>query len=94
MSREIFKEPEPSYCFNAAEPVTFWIDNTHDEHKFFRGELCQFEHEWEKEELIFEENNNSHGQTFNLNEIEKAINGIVDEPKLEEVRRKLRAKKR
>lgn len=43
----LFKSPDPSYCFNASEPVNFYTDNTYDEHQFVRGELCSFDHEWE-----------------------------------------------
>ena len=47
MEDVLFKSPDPSYCFNALEPVNFYIDNTYDEHQFVRGELCSFDHEWE-----------------------------------------------
>lgn len=74
----LFRKPEPSYCFNAAEPVTFWIDNTYDEHQFHLRELCEFEHEWEKEELVFDDDNHNI-QTFSMKDIETALTGVVDE---------------
>lgn len=45
----MFREPVFSYCFNAAEPIESYKDNTYDQHQFRRGELCSFEHEWEKD---------------------------------------------
>lgn len=45
----LFKEPEFSYCFNAAEPVEIYKDNTYDHYLYRQGELCTFEYEWEKE---------------------------------------------
>lgn len=52
----LFREPEYSYCFHVAEQVDLYVDNTYDQHKFYQGELCSFEHEWEREngEIIFE----------------------------------------
>ena len=45
----VFKESEYSYCFNAAEPVPIWKDNSHDPHLFVRGELCTYDFDWKKE---------------------------------------------
>ena len=45
----LFREPDFSYCFNARQPVEIYKDNSYDHHLFRRGELCTFEHDWEKD---------------------------------------------
>ena len=43
-------EPVYHYPFGGPDvPVEIWKDNTKDQHLFVLGELCTFEHEWEKD---------------------------------------------
>lgn len=90
----LFKEPVFSYPFNAALPVESYKDNEFDQHQHRRGELGEIEHEWEKDIKDFDEDDKSQVQTFNIGDIEAALNGVVEEPKLGEIKKRLREKKR